>query len=503
MPETEFTWKDLSSLLDSHDYAQALELASAKAFSAPDLCKHSSDFLAVASRACAANRQWAMAQLLSLRALSVNSFSDTQLEQTAISMFAFTAGCDLVLRVIPEAPSRLRPQLIETISDVLSWFDDTGNLDCRDSEYREQWKLHFILLITGYCDFPANIKRTLLSHLQALRDIHPPSAVHSRVRKLTLTTESDWVLQVDASEIGNEARYANHADFPNGILLKRPSHGRNLPHIVALRTIHEGDEITINYGSSYWSRVRPGTDPLLLGQIITHPFTDCIYFDGVVEDFTCSSAPGGFLIPPTDHEKRIRRTSSLQVKQVAREHPAFPGFGLFSNQTFNKGDIICIYGGIIDHSPHSGRHASKYAVDLTSDPGIGPFGFYFDPSSLAVLPRQRFLPFLTDFPDISTSQSDCEENLLAGIVSVADLNEQVSHSICRAICDPKFRATMVKKLREIKPPFENPTKKDMQNWKRIAQKTFSDTFTKPPLESDSTLGLLKKNDPELQIVLEN
>lgn len=489
-------------MLDSDEYSLALDLASDKAGSIPDLCRQSSDFLFLASRACAGNRQWALAQLLSLRSLSVNTFTRPVFKQSALAYFAFTAGCDLVLRVIPETPMRLRPDMIQRIEEVLSWFpQDDGNL-----EIVRDLKSQFLFMVTGYCDFPLKIKKVLLSHLEALQSTCQtiPSVLNARIKQLKRTQAHDWVLQIDASEVGNEARYANHADYPNAILVKRPSsYGKDLPHIVALRTINEGDEITINYGSAYWKYVKPGTDPLLLGQIITHPFTDCIYYDGVVEDFSCSQAPGGFLIPPTSSEKRTRRSHSLQVKQVPLAHPAFPGFGLFSKREFRKGDIICIYGGIIDQSPHSGRHASKYAVDLTSDPGIGPFGFTFDPSTLIPREKQRFLPFITDFPDISLPSIKGDENLLSGIVSIADLGEQVSGSICRALIDPRFRETMIIKLKEIKPPFERPTKKEMQNWKRSTQKVFSDTFTRPPIVSESLWNWRRDPEHEFQILLEN
>jgi len=300
---------------------------------------------------------------------------------------------------------------------------------------------------------------------------------------------NEWVPQVDAGEIGNESRYANHADLPNAILAKRCYSNCEsrvcgecvqYPHLVALRDIAPDNEVTINYGSSYWTKIKPGSDPLLLGQTVPEPFADCVYFNGVVTDFACSPIPGGFLLNPLEIEQRAKRLSHLKVKRVPDDHPAYPGFGLFATHPMPRGAIICVYAGIVDVSPLSGRHQSKYTVDLTGEHGIGAFGFSFDPITLEIVPEQKYMPFLTEFDDISIPRRAAELDLLAGVSKIASLDEQLTRTICDALMMPAFRPAVQQRLRALKAPFDNGSKKDASDWSRAVKRAFSDIFEKPP-----------------------
>lgn len=509
----------LKQLLESNAH-EALDEASKLAGSVPHICKESSEFLSITARVCAMNRLWGLCQLLSIRALEVNTFETEQSAHWASSLFALTAGCDLIARVYPEARGSHKINALEQLAIVFAWFDAAIQMDqsAASSERRElgkEFKLEFLMLITGYMDFPPKIKALVRSELSKLEkwatSYGRPQAVSDRLRRMEDTSANDWVLQIDASEVGNEARYANHADNPNGILVKRCANrcspcpegitcSHFYPNIVALRNITKGDEITINYGASYWSTVQPGADTLLLGSVITEPFTDCIYYDGVLEDFTCSPAPGGLLIPPHETEKRRRKTDSLSVMRVPKNHPAYPGFGLYASRNFARGEIICLYGGIVDSSPHSGRHASKYTVDLSCDPGIGSYGFHFDTQTLEVKSRQEFMPFLTDFRDISIPG---DGHLVGGVHHIREAGTDVTKVICRGLTIPKFRATILEKLKMIPAPFAKPTKRDEENWGRMVRKTFGDLLTKPPIRFAPESFVGERNEPELVILLDN
>ena len=511
-------FESLRGHVDRSEIHEATEEAAELATKIPDICRQSSEFLCLACRICAHNRMWGFCQLLSYRALEVNSFEDSTSRHWAITLYAFTAGCDLLLRIYPETPSKYRQQALDELPSILSMFDTAMAMDVRGRELGREYKLNFLQLITGYMHFSDKTREVILGHLKGLQNgpgVSYERLMLSRIHQLQCAAGHDWVRQVDASEIGNESRYANHADYPNAVLVKRcPTHkmdscGNSLtcewmPHVVALRHISEGDEITVNYGSSYWTKVKPGMDPLLLGQVISSPFTDCIYYDGILSDFSCNSAPGGFLIPPFDHAKRLRRSSTLNVKRVPRHHPAYPGFGLYARKCFEKNEILCLYAGIVDMSPHSGRHASKYTVDLTGDPAIGPFGFSLDPRTLVPQKNQRYLPFLTEFPDISLPLQEGEKEMISHIERIADLSDGITRTICQAITAPGYRLAALERLRSIPTPFDNPNKRDVQNWTRVVKKAFSDIFAKPPVhETTWTNETSCAIEPELVVVLDS
>ena len=459
----------------------------------PDICSQSSEFLSLSARICAQNRQWGFCQILSLRAIEIDPSNEW-----ANSLFAFTSGCDLILRLVPQAPPCQRQSLLrEQFFRILDLFKYA----------KKEYLVRFLMLISGYMELPSDISLVARTELRKNSRYSKDLDVERRIRDLSYP--NDWVLQIDASEVGNEARYANHSDYPNGILVKRCLHriedhvncSDMYPHIVALRNIFPNDEITVNYGPSYWRMCRPGIDPLLLGEVVSEPFTDCIYYNGILTDFSCSSAPGGFLIP--QNADRKRNTDSLIVKRVPRSHPAYPGFGLYANKEFTKGEIVCLYAGIVDCNPFSGRHASKYTVDLSSDPGIGAYGFTFDPKTLKVRSYQKFLPFLTDFVDISLPPRPNEEDLLEGVEDIASVGNTITRTICKGLTFPRLRATMQDKLKEVGIPYENPNKSDIEKFARQVRRVFSDLLNETPMRISHDYWCNDVQfEPELTIRLE-
>jgi hypothetical protein len=515
----------------------------------PYICQQSSDYLSLVARLCACTRQWGRCQLFAYKALEVDHFAEQGHDDGGVvvdlhtrptpaksppgggrhwaeTLFAFTAGCDLVLRILPESYNRNR--VSERLLKILEWFNVALEMDSKSCAIGYEFKLEFLLLVSGYCPWPSRIQDRIRAelldmkrhHLGRKRRLSEYRSIADRTNSMEEEDqpgEQDWVLQVDASEIGNEARYANHADIPNAILVKRCSAQCSAcrkdgsmsceyqyPHLVAMREIPKGTEITINYGASYWKSYTPGLDINMIGESIKEPFTDCIYYDGVIEDYQCSPNPGGFLIHPT--RKRKRNDEFLQVRQVAEQHPAYPGFGLFAKKKFLKGDIICIYGGIIDMSPYSGRHASKYAVDLSSDVAMGPFGFHFDPITLECKRRQLVLPFISDFPDIS---EPCDPNVLLDSLDViGDLGGSLTRKICKSLFSTgDQRENIREKLKLIETVQEHSTRKDADAWKAKVEKLFKNPFSPlppgmvPPAQSNLVKKLDEPDDRNELIVL--
>jgi hypothetical protein len=253
---------------------------------------------------------------------------------------------------------------------------------------------------------------------------------------------------------------------------------------VAMRDIRVGEEITINYGPSYWKNAVPGVDPVLAGEHIKEPFTDCIYYNGILEDFQCTAAPGGFLIPPHANKKRKRMTDILEVRQVPESHPAYPGFGLYAKKKFSRNDTICLYAGIVDMSPFSARHTSKYAVDMRSDVVVGPFGFHLDTLTLRCQKNQSLWPFVVGFTDIS---SPCSEKILSGVKCIGDLSEELSRKICDALFDEDHRELIRRKVKLCDAVSQTPTKKEYEEWEKKVKRMFTNPF-KPLTDTDMAMS---------------
>lgn len=463
----------LALYLEDHDVQLALEESIRLAKTEYSACCRSSEYLLLAARVCSLTRQWGLCQILSRKALIVNNwhFASLHMQNLALTLFAYTSIYDLMCR-----SDACNTDMWEEVLLLFSLFPPN------EAEYRPA----LLMKLTEHRPLPRNVWEILQHELDLITSpIVSVSrwGIKERVKKLEAVEVDDWVVQIDAGEIGNEARYCNHADMPTAVLLNDES-----PRIVALCDIEIGDEITINYGASYWSSTGPGSDPLLLDCVITEPFTDCIYYDGVIEDFGCLGFPGGFLVPPNG--KKSQRNRKISVKQVPVDHPAYPGFGVYANSPFAKFDQICIYGGIIDMSPFSRRHASRYTVDISSGNAMGPFGFVIDPKTLECSSVQKFLPFLTEFNEYSNShvyEKARMNNLLESVKTINEVGEPVTRTICKALLIPEYRNVLKEKLVQIPIPFNNPNKKDSQGWARLVRKTFEDILTRPPQKNSMQL----------------
>jgi hypothetical protein len=456
--------KQLFETVASSSWIEAMEITKSLCIEKREECLACSDFLALQARVCLAFRLWDLARFASQWALSVGDFINKELQIWAEEIQRYTCVYDMIARR-RFTTCELKRTLESTTDGVLGLdrrlLHEVFNFRCCDKEVKDLLSEHFQRSGTG----------KIQDELGDLR------------KKVEFLDDEVWSRQVDAGEIGNESRYANHADNPNGILVNRETHGpgtRHYPHLVALRDIIPGDEITINYGARYWEAAGAGTDPLWLGRSPTEPFADCIYYDGVVEDVSDSPCPGGFLIPRHDEEKRREMNPSLEVKQVPQSHPAYPGFGLYAKAAFSKNQTICVYAGILDDNPYKMRHFSKYAVMVDVDHAIGPFGFLFDSVKLTPLDVQPHLPFLTPFPDVSIPPREGEVKLENQIQHFRCLDTKTTKIVCEAIMIQELRPTVLCKIGQIRKPYDNGKQKDEDEWCRLVQKKFSDIFTKPP-----------------------
>lgn len=60
-------------------------------------------------------------------------------------------------------------------------------------------------------------------------------------------------LSIDARIFGNFQRFVNHADDPNTESVAVPYKNRWHRVYVALKNIEANEEVTVSYGSNYWS----------------------------------------------------------------------------------------------------------------------------------------------------------------------------------------------------------------------------------------------------------
>jgi hypothetical protein len=466
--------KELTETASSSSWVEAMEIIKSLCIERKEECLASSDFLAMQARVCIELRLWDIARFASNWALSIDNFGNQWLSSWAEEINTYTRVYDLVVRRKTNSPF---PEFIKELKNIL----ESSSSPKRSAEVGLERRL--LEEMTSLNLYEDEVHNVLLEHHRRLPKVQVPDDTQQHENAIKMFRDkAEWTSQVDASEIGNESRYANHADNPNGILVNRGEDGstsRLYPHLVALRNILPGDEITINYGSRYWEQADAGTDPLWLGMSPKAPFMDCIYYNGVLPDHGCCKTPGGFMIPAHDERRRTERNPALDVKQVPESHPAFPGFGLYSKVSFSKGDLICIYGGILDASPRKMRHFSKYAVMVDVKHAIGPFGFFVDSTTLTPLESQEYMPFLTPFPDISIPPRQGEDRLEDQVQNVRLLDVKTTKTICKAVMIEKLRPTVLFKLGQIKKPYDNGSRKDEDEWCRVVKKTFGEILTKP------------------------
>ena len=170
---------------------------------------------------------------------------------------------------------------------------------------------------------------------------------------------------VDASLIGNEARFVNHSDDPNCYLDANPS-------IIALKTIAANEELTVNYGNLFWEAMDQG-------------IFEVSKSDGLFE--FCSEVidePYGGM----NHVFALARvaTSNIRCTNARNEpcpvgHPAFPGMRLMASKAFQPGDRIIVYAGVRSVKPEAFAclYPNPFTVRTNTGVSIGAFGFLLQP----------------------------------------------------------------------------------------------------------------------------
>ena len=228
-----------------------------------------------------------------------------------------------------------------------------------------------------------------------------------RIKAFKCQGDSSWLERsVDATRVGNEARYANHSDDPNCCLDSTPA-------IVALKPIASGDEITVNYGPEYWRWLPSSADDEELDS------GECSYTGSIVEE-----PPFGL-----DHEFAVRNRSVqgnayFKVEVCPRSHPAYPGKRLLACRDFAAGETVIIYAGVRSSRPEIFSMLCSSMHTARTDSGVvrGAFGFILHPSKTSYLPEQNELPVFACL--LSNSAGDLRDwNLLPDLKSIKDIND--------------------------------------------------------------------------------
>ena len=213
---------------------------------------------------------------------------------------------------------------------------------------------------------------------------------------LSLITPSEgvWDVVIEAGVLGNSARFANHADIPNGALvareLKDPRNSKKFTvrMLTAISDIQPGEEILVNYGGAYWDNLGPPS---------SSENEEMIDFDGVIDASGRERLhPALLRASAVGHEFSVKSdTSNVEVVDCPLGHPAYPGKMLIARRNFQVGSSICSYGGLLYRLPREcpdfsdGRHTL-----LVNQRVVGAYGFLLEETTWKFLERQPDLPVI-------------------------------------------------------------------------------------------------------------
>lgn len=235
-----------------------------------------------------------------------------------------------------------------------------------------------------------------LSYLKALK----------RIIAFKCQGDSSWLERsVDATRVGNEARYANHSDDPNCCLDSTPA-------IIALKPIAAGDEITVNYGPEYWRWLPSSAED-------EEDLTDCSYTGSIVEE-----PPFGLDHGFSVRNKSIQGNVYFKVETCPRSHPAYPGKRLLACRQFLPGDTVIIYAGVRSSRPELFSMLCSSMHTARTDSGVvrGAFGFILNPSKSGYMAEQAELPVFASL--LSASAGDLRDwSLLPDLTSVKEIKD--------------------------------------------------------------------------------
>ena len=340
---------------------------------------------------------------------------------------------------------------------------------------------------------------------------------------------NNWALVIDAGPIGNEGRFANHADDPNAVLALGEASGIRVRVLQAVKPIRIGDEITVHYGGNYWDVVAENKKTTIckkyqggdntsfapnqeradraskagkkvVGEAASvrdnfyafkHQY-EFKFFDGVVCDLNGSGLPALVLLQSlgetgtcseaTNMEMSCRK-KGLKVVDCPPTHAAYPGKMLVAEKLFNVGDRICIYAGILSRMPEAQLklNESDY-ISTVCSMCSGAYGFELEDTEARDGMRfkkfQRDIPTLTPIPAsglfIPNAEPACD---LSAIEDIRGIGYEATRRLVDALQDNSKRDLVSRVLRRLR-------KLPDKNWKQTAQ-----------AEIKRSIPALKENKP--------
>lgn len=309
---------------------------------------------------------------------------------------------------------------------------------------------------------------------------------------------NNWVLVIDAGPVGNQGRFANHADDPNAVLAIGEASGVRVRVVTAIKAISPGEEITVHYGSNYWDTIMENRQssiskkykqlkPSIKDSNQKYPFK---FFDGIVPDINGSGLPGLLLLQcmgdmgacssAFDMEASCAQ-KGLKIEDCPETHAAYPGKMLVADRCFAEGEEICIYAGVMARMPEAQLklNESDY-ISTVCNSACGPYGFELEDisarSGCVFKKHQRDLPTLTP---VSANGGVSIPNALpktdlSGIQDIRGLGPECTQRLLAALQDVELREVVNRVLKKLKTLPE-------KQWKSAAQNEIRKSLPSSPL----------------------
>ncbi|KAF4668022.1 hypothetical protein FOL46_002179 [Perkinsus olseni] len=311
-----------------------------------------------------------------------------------------------------------------------------------------------------------------------------------------------WDLVLDAEWVGNEGRFANHADDPNASFILKSSRDAcpdnpmaehdSLPvqcmSLVATKPIRRKQEILVHYGPTYWDNVMNSEPSLTEERRMKISRTSWqegfSYYDGVLLDGGFVTAEGGchtsalreallfgeFRTVPSSRPCPLKPgpEKGISVVRCEENHPAYPGYKLVATKDFRKGDFICVYGGVIrrNNAVENKVLEGRYQMDIIKR-WSGAFGFQLD-ENLEYFEVQFDLPVFSPRADNRKVLKGGPPSDLSKIKKINILDRPASRLLCDRLQQPEWWDVIIDLLEDADNKSPKMLSKSVRN--RLAHK---------------------------------
>ena len=332
---------------------------------------------------------------------------------------------------------------------------------------------------------------------------------------------NNWALVIDAGPIGNEGRFANHADDPNAVLALGEASGIRVRVLRAVKRIAKGAEVTVHYGGNYWDVVAENKKTTICqkyeagdnsssapkaavvsisgggggqkkkgknGSSLSSPGEEKSFyafkqryefkfFDGVVCDLNGSGLPALVLLQSLGETGTCSeaynmelscKKKGLKVVDCPSHHAAFPGKMLVADKNFEIGERICIYAGILTRLPEAQLklNESDY-ISTVCSLCAGAYGLELEDAEagngMVFKKIQRELPTLTPIPPSGLYIPNAyPPSDMSQIEDIKGLGRDCTARLLDALIDNSKRDVVNRILKKL----QNFPEK---NWKNFAQ----------------------------------